>query len=114
MAAHRPPSAAASALSWPPSPNLVTAFGPGSEPEQRAVGPVRDPDAAVGSSQRGGLAAEGYGRRDDVAPWIHPVHGRVERIEHPQPGRGRHYSGGCVTDANRVRNRAGPGIDPYE
>ena len=87
---------------------------PGSEPEQRAAGPVRDPDAAVGFSQRGGLAAEGYGRRHGVAPWIHPIHGRVERIEHPQPGGGRRHSGGRVTDANRVRHRAGPGIDPHE
>ena len=87
---------------------------PGSEPEQRAVLLVRDPDAAAGFSQRRRLAAEADGRRDGIAPRIHPGHGRVERIEHPQPGRGRRHGGGRVADANRARHRAGPGVDPGE
>ena len=87
---------------------------PGSEPEQRAVPLVRNPDVAAGLSQRRGLAAEGYGRRDGIAPRIDPGHGRVQRIEHPQPGRGRRHGRGRVTDANRVRHRAGPGVDPGE
>src|SRR6202012_2027557 len=36
---------------------------PGSEPEQRAVRPVPDPDTSARFSQRRGLAAEGDGRR---------------------------------------------------
>ena len=87
MAAQRPLPEAASALRWPLRPNLVTTSCPGASLEQRAVPLVRDPDIAAGLSQRRGLAAEGYGRRDGIAPRIHPGHGRVQRIEHPQPGR---------------------------
>ena len=87
---------------------------PGSQPEQRAVLPVRYPDVAAGLSGGRGLAAEGYGRRDGSTPRIHLGYGRVERIEHPEPGRARRHGGGRVTDANRVRHRAGPGVDPRE
>ena len=102
-AAQMSPPTAASALRWPPTPNLVTTHRAG-EPAGATCRPAR---SAIQTSppdcgQRRGLAAEGDGRRNGIAPRIDPGHRRVERIEHPEPGRSsprrqraRHRRGSC-------------------